>query len=305
MSQSLHPDLDPKKVLNLPLRRWNLWLFRLLLRWMVPSGRRPEGIACVTQSLDGVSLRIHRPTADRGTGALLWIHGGGMVMGNPAQDDLKCAAFANDLNCTVLAVSYRLAPRNPYPAAIDDVFAAWQAIVNHADSLGIDPKKIAIGGASAGGGLAACLCQRIADAGGVQPVAQLLIYPMADDRTTNRTDIDPTAHAVWNQRCNVLGWGSYLGEHMRGGETLGPYAAASRREDLTGLPPAWLGVGTLDLFCDEDVAYARRLEAAGVDTTLTVVDGAYHAFEGLDPTAEVSQHFVMAMNDFLRPHIAT
>ncbi|MQA97469.1 MAG: alpha/beta hydrolase fold domain-containing protein [Streptosporangiales bacterium] len=238
-----------------------------------------------------VALRVFQPAAlTAAAPALLWIHGGGLVFGAPEQDDRTNIAFARELGITVASVRYRLAPESPAPAAIEDVYAALRGLVAQAGDLLIDTERIAIGGASAGGGLAAALAQLAHDRGEIRPAFQLLVYPMLDDRTTIRTDLDTRHVRVWTPKSNRYGWSSYLGGAVAGAD-LAPYAAAARREDLTGLPPAWIGVGTLDLFHDEDVAYAQRLNDSGVPCELHVVPGAFHSFDMLFPKAGVSRDF--------------
>jgi acetyl esterase/lipase len=293
---ALHPDLDPKKPPKITLRWWNIRLIRLLKGFVMPKGKRPDGVEMTVQTIGGVQVRIHRPTGINAPAALLWIHGGGLIVGTPSQDDARCAWFAKELGITVVGLAYRLAPEHPFPAALDDCMATWQAVQEHADALGIDPHRVAIGG----GGLAASLALRIRDQGTVQPVAQLLSYPMIDDRTTLRTDVGEKEHLVWNHGSNTTAWSAYLGT-QRGAHTLPPYAAAARHGDLSGLPPAWIGVGTLDLFHDEDIAYAQRLREAGVETTLEVVKGAYHSFDSIEGDAAVAREFLEMKLRFLRP----
>ena len=159
----------------------------------------------------------------------------------------------------------------------------------------MDPQRIAVGGASAGGGIAAGLALLSHDRG-VAPVAfQLLVYPMLDDRTVVRDDLDTRHVRVWTPGSNRYGWTSYLGRQP-GSDGVSPYAAPARRVDLGGLPPAWVGVGSLDLFLDEDREYARRLRAAGVDCQLEVVDGAFHGFDALFLRKDVSRDFWRAQS---------
>ena len=220
----------------------------------------------------------------------MWIHGGGLIIGTPHQDDATNIELARDLGITVIAASYRLAPEHPGPAALDDLASAYRDIVARAIEFGIDPTRIAIGGASAGGGLAAALVNHLHDEGGVQPVFQLLVYPMLDDRTVLRDDVDTRHVRAWTTSSNRFGWASYLGTEP-GGADISPALAPARREDLTGLPPAWIGVGSLDLFHDEDLAYAERLSASGVDCEVMVVDGAFHGFDTLFRSAGVTRAF--------------
>lgn len=207
--------------------------------------------------------------------ALLWIHGGGMVVGTALTDIGPIRKrLGAELDVAIAFVEYRLAPENPFPAAMDDCAAALEWLSDQPD---VDASRIAVGGASAGGGLAAGLALRARGEMDVDLAFQLLIYPMIDDRTAKRTDLDDMPVKFWNQTCNRFGWDSYL-DGATGGD-VHPHAAPSRATDLSGLPPAWIGVGTVDLFHDEDVEYARRLEEAGVPCVLEVVEGGYHGFD--------------------------
>jgi acetyl esterase/lipase len=247
-----------------------------------------------------VPLRLYRPRTLAGAApALLWIHGGGLISGSPLQDERTNIDFARTLGITVAAVTYRLAPQHPAPAALEDAFAALRWLSQNSGARGIDPDRIAIGGASAGGGLAAGLALMARDRGDVVPAFQLLLYPMIDDRTTMRTDIDTRNLRMWTTKSNLYGWTSYLGRSP-GGADVSPYAAPARSQDLSGLPPAWIGVGTLDLFHDEDVAYAERLNASGVPCTLDVIDGAFHGFNAVMPKAAVSKEVWWSQANALR-----
>lgn len=238
-----------------------------------------------------VPVRLYRPRSLTGDApALLWIHGGGMILGNHVQDERKNIDFARTLGITVVSVGYRLSPQHPAPAALEDCYAALTWMVGNAEARGIDPSRIAIGGGSAGGGLAAGLALLVHDRGVITPAFQLLVYPMIDDRTTLRTDVDTKNLRIWTPKSNLYGWTSYLGQ-APGGEGVSPYAAPARREDLTGLPPAWIGVGTLDLFHDEDVDYAARLKSSGVAVELEIVDGAFHGFDVGFRKTDVAKQF--------------
>ena len=295
----LHLDLT-KKVPNLTISPWMIPIFQVLMRFMTPKGSMPDSVETSIIHLDGIEMRLHTPKDKEYSSMLLWIHGGGLIIGDPSQDDTKCAKFVEEMGVAVIAIRYRLAPKYPFPAAIDDCYAVWCAVQKHAPDMGIDPNRIAIGGASAGGGLAANLALRIRDDGGIQPAAQLLVYPMLDDRTTLRTDVGLKEHMVWNNKSNTTGWGSYLGK-LRGADEVPPYAVAARHTDLQSLPPTWIGIGTLDLFFDENVEYYNRLKEAGVSIEFEQIEGAYHGFDGMDPEATISKAFDSKMVEFLRP----
>ncbi|MCB9763816.1 MAG: alpha/beta hydrolase [Alphaproteobacteria bacterium] len=282
-----------------------------LSRWGLPFIRAISALALRQRILPGVSVRNAREGAARvrvytpaapPVGGLLWIHGGGLVIGRPEWTDARCARLARDLRVVVAAARYRLAPQNPFPAGLDDVQSAWGWLLQHAEGLGIAPERLAVGGESAGGGLAAALAQRLRDQGRPQPAAQLLIYPMLDDRTAARADIPPEAHEVWNNANNHFGWSSYLGAEP-GGDAAPPYAVPARTADLSGLPPAWIGVGTRDLFLEEDRAYAHRLREAGVEVVLHEVPGAWHGFPAVAPEAETTRAFIAAQVAYLRDRI--
>lgn len=272
--------------LEQPLTRWRMRLARA--RAQAPVGSDPTAGTTVTAVEHGdARYRLHLP--DRPTGAaLVWMHGGGYVSGSAVEADALCAAIAQRLDATVAAVDYRLAPRHPYPAALDDSLAVWDDLQLRADELGIDPLRVAVGGQSAGAGLAAALAQRLLDRGGVQPVAQWLNYAMLDDRTAADRGLDAHEHLVWDNRSNRFGWRSYLGRH----DPEQGYAVPARRASLGGLPPAWIGIGDIDLFHAENVAYHRRLVADGVDSTLVEVPGAPHGFDAIAPESRVAAEFL-------------
>ena len=242
----------------------------------------------------GVGVRLHRPAGVSQPGpALLWIHGGGYVIGSAQQDDELCRRFARVLGVTVVAVDYRLAPEHPYPAPLEDCYAAltWLAALP-----AVDPARIAIGGASAGGGLAAALALLARDRGEITPTLQVLAYPMLDDRSGS-TPEHPN-YRLWGPKSNRFGWAAYLGNADP------KVAVPARHDDLSGLPPAWIGVGTHDLFHDEDVAYAARLTAAGVPCQIETVPGAFHGFDVVVPKAAVSKAFFASQCASLRSALA-
>ncbi|MFT3965305.1 MAG: alpha/beta hydrolase [Sphingobium sp.] len=280
---------------------------RRFLRWML--GRIPvpgggvEGVRIDTPAGTPVPLRIYDPGERGNGGALLWIHGGGYLIGAAKQDDLHCAATARELGILVVSVDYRLAPENPFPAPLDDCHQGWTWMQAQALVLGIDPLRIAIGGQSAGGGLAAGLVQRIHDEGGPQPAAQWLFCPMIDDRTAADRRLDGIGHRLWTNRNNRTGWSAYLGREP-GLPDPPPHAVPARRLDLSGLPPAWIGVGDIDLFHEEGRAYALRLDEAGVDVDFVTVPGAPHGFEAWASDTVLARDYLARARAWLRARLA-
>jgi acetyl esterase/lipase len=238
-----------------------------------------------------VRVRVYRPDVQANKlPALLWIHGGGYVMGDIEQDDRLMKQLVKRIDCVAVSVDYRLAPEHPFPAPVEDCYAALKWLFAHADELGVAPDRIAIGGASGGGGLAAGLGLLARDRGEVKVAFQLLIYPMIDDRNVTPASYAITDPRMWNRESNRLGWKAYLGRDG-GGADVSPYAAASRATDLKNLPPTYIPVGALDLFVDENIEYAQRLIQAGVPTELHVYPGAFHGFDLFAPSAAVSKQF--------------
>jgi acetyl esterase/lipase len=273
---------------------------RLLLPLLLPRVKAPEGVSLSWQKTsNGLKLRVFTPAGSNGKAALLYIHGGGMIIGSAKMDDGLLAGLASELGIVIVSPEYRLAPEHPFPAAIDDCNEAWHWMLANAETLAIDTKRIAIGGESAGGGLAAGSVLRIHDEGSTQPIAQWLFCPMLDDRTALDRSLDDVDHFIWNNKLNIAGWGSYLGSKI-GAEDVSAYAAPARRKDLKGLPKAWIGVGDIELFYEEDRKYAERLKAAGVACELDVVAGGPHAFEGMAPKAQVSIYYMNRSKAWLK-----
>jgi acetyl esterase/lipase len=246
-----------------------------------------------------VTVRVYRPPARQdGRPCIYWIHGGGYILGSALVDDPRLERWSDEFGCVVVSVDYRLAPEHPFPAPLDDCYAGLAWTTSAAVELGIDPARIVIGGASAGGGLAAALALLARDRAEITPAFQLLIYPMIDDRAPHPSS-GISGAPIWSPAANKLGWTAYLGRQP-GSDDVPAYAAAARASDLRGLPPAFIAVGTLDVFRDEDIAYASRLLAAGVPTELHVYPGAPHGFDSLLPSAAVSLRCQRDMDDALR-----
>jgi acetyl esterase/lipase len=288
-----HPELR-RKARFLPrtaLTPRTLWLMRTL-EWL------PIGVYKDVEELtltSGRHVRLHRPPGNDGPpAAVLWIHGGGYVVGRPHHSDEFCRRLSRKLGITVAAPSYRLAPEHPYPAALEDCYATLRWLVSLPS---IDPSRVAIAGESGGGGLAAALAFVVRDRGEFFPALQLLSYPMLDDRTVSR----PAAahhYRLWNERINRFAWAAYLGRADP------DVAVPARRNDLAGLPPAWIGTGTADLFYDEDVAYAARLNDAGVPCHLEVAQGAFHGFDRVAAHTSVARAFFASQCASLRGTLA-
>ena len=209
-----------------------------VMRWLTKVGARHKlssGVTVEVRPVGAASVHIYRPPERTSDGAVLWMHGGGFVIGAAIIDDVRCSRYALEFGVVVVSVDYRLAPEHPFPAPLDDCFAAWTWMQEHAEGLGVDPHRIVVGGESAGGGLAATLVQRIHDTGGPQPAAQVLVYPMLDDRTAARTELDAVKHRLWNNRANRAGWTAYLGhEPGRGTTSDVPDSGVSGSADAAG-----------------------------------------------------------------------
>jgi acetyl esterase/lipase len=254
--------------------------------------------------------------SEKGKPLLLHMHGGGFMMTDPGWMPLL-QGIAADCHCVVVSVDYRLAPETRYSGALEDNYAALKWVHAHAAELGVDRSRIAVGGESAGGGHAASLAIHARDRGRLDrskndrngedvPICfQLLIYPQLDDRTGSSHPAPPAVgHFMWTAQANRLAWSSLLG--VPAGSSKVPAAAVPARvASVAGLPPAWIGVGSIDLFAEEDMEYARRLVHAGVSTELLVVRGAFHGFDRLVPDAEVSKQFSASWKSALRRAFTT
>jgi acetyl esterase/lipase len=269
------------------------WLLRLPRAFEGPLTRLRRDPRISLERAGSVPIRLHHPAEDAPdpSPAVLWMHGGGFIGGSAGQDDALCRRMADELGARVASVDYRLAPEHCFPAPLEDCHDALLWLASRKD---VDPARIAIAGASAGGGLAAQLALLARERGQVRPAMQGLVYPMLDDRTVLRTGLDERHFRLWNNRSNRLGWSAYLGREP-GRSGVDAIAAPARQEDLSGLPPAWIGVGSLDLFHDEDVAYADRLSEAGVPCELMVVEGVFHGFDAVLPAAAASRRFHAAL----------
>lgn len=247
-----------------------------------------------------VRLRVYRPLGvdDGPLPCLYWIHGGGYVMGSIESDDRLVQEMVHIAGCAAVSVEWRHAPEHPFPAALHDTHDGLQWLWSHTEELGIDPRRIALGGASSGGGSAAALALLVRDRGEIDICFQLLVYPMLDDRNETPSSFDIVDPRVWHREANRLAWRYYLGGHQDGEQP--PYAVPARVEDLSGLPPTFISVGALDLFVDEDVEYARRLLKAKVPTELHVYPATPHGVNKFAYPAAVARQFARDRDEALR-----
>jgi acetyl esterase/lipase len=247
----------------------------------LPGIERREHFVPGPAGAPNVRVLSYTHRTGQGRPAYLHFHGGGYVLGSADIGDTSCKSMAETLGCVIVTVDYRLAPETIFPGNVEDCYAALRWLHEHASEIGADPSRIAIGGESAGGGLAAALALLARDRGEVPIIHQQLIYPMLDDRSHDSSH--PYAgEFVWTRGHSRFGWTSLLG-HPPGRADVSPYAAAARAENVEGLPPAFISVGALDLFLEENLEYARRLTRAGVPVELHVYPGVFH---GADMVAE-------------------
>jgi acetyl esterase/lipase len=298
-------NIDPE--LNIPLQGYRsmaldfspsgLHRTRALVRELIDAGQlhRPETIIvedlAVSVPHDGseLTLRIYRPRRSEAPVPILyWMHGGGMVIGSFDMDDALLVDAVERLGLAVASVDYRLAPEHPDPTPVEDCYAGLVWIAEHSAALGVDPNRIAVGGISAGGGLAAGIALLARDRAGPSLRFQLLLAPMLDDRAVSFSSTAYDESTVWNRNDNRSAWTALLGTRV-GTDDVSNYAAPGRATELAGLPPTFLDVGEIETFRDESIDYARRLLAAGVSTELHVYSGAFHGFDVLAPESRLAR----------------
>jgi acetyl esterase/lipase len=286
---ALLPQLD---ITDIPAARAQM----LAMREQLPPFVTPDTITIQKQTVPGpagdpdVEIAIFRPaTPATGRPALYWIHGGGFVLGDVDGDLVTPAQVADELGAIVVSVEYRLAPEHPFPAPVEDCYAGLVWMSAHASDLGFDPRKLAIGGLSAGGGLAAAVALLARDRGGPSLCFQVLDIPELDDRLSTPSMKQFTDTPLWNHRNAILSWEAYLGTDR--GET-SPYAAPARATDLSGLPPAYVVTCEFDPLRDEGIEYALRLMQAGVPTELHHYPGTFHGSSGAGADTSISARMV-------------
>jgi len=236
-----------------------------------------------------IAVRIYKPK-DCGSEKLpgiLWIHGGGLLFGNMDSATQWPVRLADQIRCVSIVFNYRLAPEHPYPAGLEDSYAALVWVAQNAEELGIDVDKIVVGGESAGGGLAAALTLLARDRKGPKIFFQMPLYPMIDDRNITSSSYEITHGGSWNRVANISAWEMYLKNYK--GQEIPIYAAPARAMDLSSLPPAFTFIGDLDVFRDETIDYSQRLMQAGVPVELHVYPGGIHGFEIFFNETEISK----------------
>jgi acetyl esterase/lipase len=277
-------------------------LARRVLRLSLKHG---EGVAVTERRIAGdpaVRVLVTTPAEhDAPRSAVLWIHSGGMILGSPQFEAPFSGRLARELGAVVVSPDYRFAPEHPFPAALDDCMAVLRWMLASADELGIDPQRIAVAGGSAGGGLSAAVAQR-SHAVRIPLRAQVLIYPMLDDRTALREDHGRRGRFMWTPAVSRFAWTAYLGREPRMSDAP-EYAAPARRTDLAGLPPAWIGVGDLDILHEESVRYAEQLKACGVPCELITVPRMYHGADLIASKAPSMREFSRSYVSHLRTYL--
>lgn len=250
-----------------------------------------------------VRVRIYTPVTSDGVAqtklpGLVYIHGGGMILGSIEGEEARCIALCEKLRIAVASVDYRKAPENPYPAAPDDCYAGASWVFANATKLGIDKSNIGIYGGSAGGGLAIAVALMARDRSGPKFTYMMPVYPMIDDRNVTHSSHEVTDVGIWDRAGNIQAWDWYLG-----GEPADHYAAPTRAKGLSGLPPAYIDVGQVDMFRDENFDFAMRLNQAGVPCEFHVNPGAFHSSETFAPEADLSKRIWAARFEALRRFI--
>jgi acetyl esterase/lipase len=275
-----------------------------MIRSIVPPRIESPDVETQDVTLPGeptVLVRVHRPKGATGSLPCVYsIHGGGYVVGSYNMDDALFGQLCPALGLIGVSVEYRLAPETPYPGPLDDCYRGLSWAYDNAAELGIDRSRLGIRGISAGGGLAAGLALLARDRGEIPLAFQLLDCPMLDDRQRTFSS-QQSGLAVWSRESNTYGWRSYLG-NLYGTDDIPYTAAPARAEDLTGLPPAFVSVGTVDGFLDEDVDYALRLNHAGIPTELHLYPGACHGYQ-MAVDSEIARQSARDAQDWLRRQI--
>lgn len=256
-----------------------------------------DGVTAETVSFDGpagaLPIRVYRPSGPA-AGVLVFFHGGGYVIGDVYSEEERCLRLADKGACVVVSVGYSLAPEHRYPAALDDAVAAVGWVAGHAGEFGPAGPRLAVGGSSAGAGLAAATALALRDRGGPPLDLQLLVYPMLDDTLDSPSQRSSDTMALLTRRALQDAWDHYLG-----GQSADEYAAPARAVDLAGLPPAFVLLADEDPLRDEGMAYAARLAQCGVPTELHLLPGTFHGFDIVGIRTDVGRRAVALQCDAL------
>jgi len=273
---------------------------------------RTEKATAISADGSKVKLLILRPVANaksrEHTPGILWIHGGGYTTGMARMIYMSRAiGLVKKYGAVVVTPEYRLSGKAPYPAALEDCYAALKYLKAHADELGVNSSQLMVGGESAGGGLAAAVCMYARDMGEVNVAYQMPLYPMIDNLDT---DSSRDNHApVWNTKKNHRGWKAYLGDLWELGDKVPPYAAPARQRDYSALPPAYTFVGDIEPFYCETLTYIDNLKKAGVEASVDIYPDCFHAFDMLLPfkktskkaIAEFERQYLLACQRYFAP----
>jgi|HubBroStandDraft_2_1064218.scaffolds.fasta_scaffold22789_2 acetyl esterase/lipase len=308
MTASTHPPVDPELravLAGMPAGERHLMRIEdirarreeqaLMLPAVDDALRRGGAVELEERQIPGpagapdLSVLILRPAHGQGPWPGVYhTHGGGMVLGTNRTGADELALWVDEVGVIAVSVEYRLAPEHPHPAPVEDCYAGLLWTGEHCGELGIDPSRLIIAGSSAGGGLAAGTALMARDRGGPPLSHQILMCPMLDDRCITPSSQELDGEGTWDRTSNVIAWTALLGA-ARGGPDVSPYAAPARATDLTGLPAAFIDVGSVETFRDEAIDYAARLSQAGVPAELHLWPGGFHGFDGIAPHTALAQ----------------
>lgn len=310
MSHAYDPEFEPHipSMPALPLE--DLAAARAVIEQTEAEATPPDttGLEIVDRFVPGpagapeVRVRVYRPLSGQTGSAILYLHSGGLILGGLESEHHLCTSFGRELGAVVVSVDYRLAPEHPFPAAIDDSYAAFIWLFAAGEELGIDTGHVAVVGRSAGGGLAAALTLMARDRGGPPACFQYLDVPMLDDRLESESMHSFTDVPVWDRANSEIAWRHYLGD-AAGESGVSPYAAPARAIDLSGLPPAFIHTAQLNPLRDEGIAYAQRLLSAGIPTELHSSPGTFHG-SNMVPEATISRRLEAEQIAVLRQALA-